>query len=149
MWKSLIQWASLNGIIVNGIIRLTGSNWSKFTNAKLVFYILYKYLVHSLIGIIWLMGSVKVWPKVILLIGFHCTVFLKYFIGMKKFLFRANSFLEFASEDNYFFLSCWKVKGFVWKRTEEKFISFLFSYQWKWDSNPPEIKPVVVLTNDL
>ena len=129
---------------------LMGSNWSRFTNAKLVFYILYKYLVHSRIGIIWLMGSLKVWPTVIPLISFHCiVVFLNILLESNNFLFRANSFLEFASEDNYFFLSCWKVKGFVWKRTEEKFISFLFSYQWKWDSNPPEIKPVVVLTNDL
>ena len=31
---------------------------------------------------------------------------------------------------------------------EREFISFLFSYQWKWDSNPPEIKSVVARTNE-
>ncbi len=49
------------------------SNLSIFTSPKLVFYTQCMYLVYSLIGIVRLIGSLKVWTKVILLCGFYCT----------------------------------------------------------------------------
>ena len=35
----LLQWKQLNGIAVNGIIRLVGSNLTRFSSPKLLFYI--------------------------------------------------------------------------------------------------------------
>ncbi len=39
-WHSLLkkQWALLNGIVVNGIIWLIESNWTRFTSPKSLFY---------------------------------------------------------------------------------------------------------------
>ena len=52
-----IQWAPLNGITVNGIIRLLGSNQTIFSSTKTFWYLIYVpssfgYLNHSVKGII-------------------------------------------------------------------------------------------------
>ena len=68
---NLIKWAPLNGIMVNGINWLMGSNLTRFTCPKLLFYIMYR-LVHLLYVITWLMIIDWPWPKVITPSGFHC-----------------------------------------------------------------------------
>ena len=59
----------------NGINWLMESNFSRFTSVRLLYLYLTKVEAHSLICIIWLMGSVMGWPKVIPLSGVHCTYF--------------------------------------------------------------------------
>ncbi len=51
-WKtkhylSIIQWAPLNGIAVDGIIQFMGSTCTRFTSPKLLFYTYWRYLSSS------------------------------------------------------------------------------------------------------
>jgi hypothetical protein len=58
--KNIVQWVPIIGITVNEIIWLMGSNLTRFTTFTSPKLVIYTYccmfLVHLLIGIIWLMG---------------------------------------------------------------------------------------------
>ena len=74
-----IQWAPLNWIMVNEIIRLLGSNRTRFSSTKKLFGTLFMYLLHSVIGIDRVVESFWACPKVIPLNDVYCnTKFIIY-----------------------------------------------------------------------
>ncbi len=70
----VLQWMPLNGITVNRIIRLMGSNWPTSNKPQMYLNSILCIGICLVIVIILFMESVKVWPKVITLSGLHCTV---------------------------------------------------------------------------
>jgi hypothetical protein len=67
--KLYIQWALLNGITVNGIIRLMGSYWYSPKYLSIAYF---EYMIYSVIVIIRLMLSVSFRSKEITLSCCHC-----------------------------------------------------------------------------
>ena len=64
-----LLWAPLNGTTYNGIYLVNGIKLIQIYKPQITLSYLTQVEAHSLIGIIRLMGSVIVWPKVIPLTG--------------------------------------------------------------------------------